>query len=176
MLTENNRKAELSYEYVRTLARAAGLACSEGHRRLLGSGVDVRLEIRERLDSQSQLQHFSLDFHLHATSRRPALVGSKLAASLEVERYDSLRGTTAGLPRFAVLLALPEEPENWLTVSVEELIERHSARWLCLQGAPETVSPSEINVLFPVWNVLTPAALREIARRVSLGGRFFHEQ
>jgi hypothetical protein len=181
MLTENNRKTELSYACLRRLAVDAGLTCSplEAYRDGAGaneSGVDVRLDIHERLDSQSLLTRFSLDFHLQATSRKLAVVNSKLAFSLEASRYERLRGTTVRVPSFVVLLTLPEEPESWLTVSAAELIANRGARWLCLRGAPETTHAAAIEVRFPVWNALTPAALREIARRVSVGGRFFHEQ
>jgi Domain of unknown function (DUF4365) len=176
VLDENNRKVELSYAYLHAVAARAGLACSHANGHPDGSGMDARLEVTQKLDSQSLLTQFSLEFQFKATSRKLAVVNSKLSFPLEVDRYDSLRDTAVGLPRFTVLLSLPEEPERWLTVSADDLIANRCARWLCLQGAPETSSMPETTVRFPVWNVLTPEALREIARRVSLGGRFFHEQ
>jgi hypothetical protein len=175
VLNENNRQAELSYAYLHGVAARAGFACFGTNGRPGVPAMGARLDVAERLDSQSLLTQFSLEFQFKATSRRLPVVDSKVSFPLEVDLYDSLRAT-AGLPRFTVLLSLPEEPERWLTVSAEELIAHRCARWVCLLGAPEASSRTETPVRFPVWNVLTPATLREIARRVSLGGRFFHEQ
>jgi hypothetical protein len=174
---ENNRRAELSHAYLHALAASAGFGCScDENRDPDGSCTTARLDIREQLDPQSSLRAFSVEFHLLAMAGQPAAVRSKLPCALEVDLYDRLRNTTAGVPRFMALLCLPEDPDSCLTLAAEDLIARRCARWLCLQGAPETPNTVETTVCVPVWNVLTPEALREIARRVSLGGRFFHEQ
>jgi hypothetical protein len=177
ILDENNRSAELSHAYLHALAASAGFSCScDENRDPDGSCTTARLNIREELDPQSSLREFSLEFHLLAIIGQPAPVRSKVPCALEVDRYDRLRNTTAVVPRFMALLCLPEDPDSCLTLCAEDLIARRCARWLCLQGAPETSNRVETTVRVPVWNVLTPEALREIARRVSLGGRFFHEQ
>jgi hypothetical protein len=176
LLNRHSSKAEVGHAYLRALAAKAGLACSDENRHSGGSGITARLDIREQLDPQSLLREFSLEFHLQAMTGQPSIANSKVSCSLEVDLYDRLRSTTAGVPRFMALLCLPEDPDSWHTLSAEDLIGRRCARWVCLQGAPETSNTVETTVRVPVWNVLTPEALREIARRVSLGGRFFHEQ
>ncbi|MDB6092039.1 MAG: hypothetical protein JWN85_4823 [Gammaproteobacteria bacterium] len=173
---ESNSKAEVSYAYLHALAATAGFACSCENGLPDGSGIMARLDIREQLDPQSLLQEFSLEIQLRTASAPLPIVNSKVAFSLEVDLYDRLRGTTEGAPRFMALLCLPEEAESGPTLSTEDLMKRRCARWVCLRGAPETSSTREMTVRVPVWNLLTPEALREIARRVSLGGRFFHEQ
>jgi len=87
-----------------------------------------------------------------------------------------LRSAGGEAPRFVVLLGLPTDFDGREASSAETLISQRCGRWLCLSGAPEPASNKTTPVRFPTWNVLTPAALREIARRVSLGLRFFHEQ
>jgi hypothetical protein len=174
---ENNSRAELSHAYLHALAATAGFNCSyEENRDLDASCTTARLDIREQLDPQSPLREFRLEFHLLAMIRQPTAVRSKIPCALEVDLYDRLRNTSAAVPRFMALLCLPEDPDSCLSLSAEDLIARRCGRWLCLRGAPETSDTVETTVRVPVWNVLTPEALREIARRVSLGGRFFHEQ
>jgi Domain of unknown function (DUF4365) len=171
-----DRKAALGYAYLQKLASEASFDCSLAGQHADGCGVDVLLHVREQLDLQARLNDFSLDFQLRATARGLPMVDNKLLFSLEVDRYDSLRSAVAERPRFIVLLSLPPEFGAGDELSAEDLIAQRRGRWLCLSGAPQASNTTATPVRFPAWNVLTPAALREIARRVSLGLRFFHEQ
>jgi hypothetical protein len=169
-------KANLGYEYLRRLASQASFACVLTGRHVDGKGSDARLDINEQLDPQARLRDFSLEFQVRVTPRDLPVVDSKLLFPLEVDRYDTLRNAAAETPRFVVLLSLPADLDGRDGDSAESLIAQRCGRWLCLSGAPAAAGTTATPVRFPTWNVLTPAALREIARRVSLGLRFFHEQ
>jgi hypothetical protein len=104
------------------------------------------------------------------------VVDQKLIFPLEVERYESLRSANGERPGFIVLLNLPTDYDGGDALLAEDLVANRLGRWLCLYGAPQTSNTAMTPVRFPIWNVLTPAALRELARRVSVGARFFHEQ
>jgi hypothetical protein len=173
---EGDRKARLGFEYLQALAVEAGFACFRVAQHSDGSGVDVRMDIRERLDPQARVTDFSLYWQLRATSRGLPVVDSKLLFSLEVDRYETLRSIAPDRPGFIVLLHLPVDFDGDATLAAEDLIAHRLGRWLCLAGAPQASNSTATPVRFPTWNVFTPAALREIARRVSLGARFFHEQ
>jgi hypothetical protein len=170
-----DRKGALGYAYFQSLAAQASFNCQLLGWHADGGGVDVQFQIREKLDPAAQTSDFSLEFQLRATARGLAVVDSKLLFSLESERYETLRNT-AEHPRFIVLLSLPSDFDDSSDISAEELLAHRRGRWLCLSGAPQAPSTTATPVRFPSWNLLTPAALREIARRVSLGSRFFHEQ
>jgi len=168
-------KAALGYAYLQILATRAGFGCCWISQHTDGCGVNARLDIRERLDPQARLTEFSLDFQLKANSRRLPVTDNKVVFSLEVERYEGLRAAPPERPQFIALLSLPQV-DDVSAVSAEELIVQRSGRWLCLSGAPPASNAPSVAVGFPTWNVLTPATLREIARRVALGSRFYHEQ
>jgi hypothetical protein len=172
----DHSKSTLGYAYLRMLASAASFGCTLIGRHSDGCGVDVLVHVRERLDTQARGSEFQLEFQLRATSRGLPIVDNKLLFALEADRYETLRSAVAERPRFVVLLALPTELDGGDPLSAEDLLARRCGRWLCLSGAPQAPSTATASVRFPTWNVLTPAALREIARRVSLGTRFFHEQ
>lgn len=104
---EDDRKARLGYDYLQKLAEQACFTCSRVLQHADGAGVDVRLEVREKLDPQARLTDFSLDFQLRATSRKAPVVDSKILFPLEVDRYESLRSTAPERPAFIVLLNLP---------------------------------------------------------------------
>jgi hypothetical protein len=173
---ENDSKLRLGRDYVRLLATQARFECSSLVEHTDGCGVDVRFEVREKLDGQARLTEFGLDFQLRTTSRKIPLVGSKLLFSLEVDRYETLRGVAQDRPSFIVLLNLPTDFDGSDALAAEDLVTHRIGRWLCLHGAPQTSHTTATPVRFPTWNVFTATALREIARRVSLGGRFYHEQ
>ena len=172
----DDTKASIGLEYLQILAAQASFGCSLVGRHADGGGVDVRFEICEQLDAQARLVEFSLEFQLRATSRGLPVVDSKLLFTLETERYETLRGAVLERPRFIVLLSLPNDLDGRDAISAEDLVANRRGRWLCLAGAPQAAHSTATSVRFPTWNVLTPATLREIARRISLGSRFFHEQ
>lgn len=173
---EDDRKVRLGRDYLRLLATEARFDCSSICQHSDNCGVDVRIEVRERLDAQARVTEFGLDFQLRATSRKIPVVDSKLLFPLEVDRYESLRGIAQDRPGFIVLLNLPTDFDGSDALAAEDLVTHRLGRWLCLHGAPQTSNTTATPVRFPTWNVFTAAALREIARRVSVGGRFFHEQ
>jgi Domain of unknown function (DUF4365) len=172
----DDSRASLGYAYLQKLASEASFACSLTGQHADGRGVDVLLHVREQLDPQSRLSDFTLDFQLRASSRGLPIVDNKFLFSIEVDRYETLRSAVAERPRFIVLLSLPTDFTGGDELSADDLIAHRRGRWLCLSGAPQAANTTATPVRFPTWNVLTPATLREIARRVSLGLRFFHEQ
>jgi Domain of unknown function (DUF4365) len=172
----DDSKAASGYAYLQMLASAASFGCTLVGRHVDGAGVDVLLHVHEQLDPQARWSDFYLDFQLRATSRGLPIVDNKLLFSLEVDRYETLRSAVAERPRFIVLLSLPTDFDGGDALSAEDLIAQRRGRWLCLSGAPAAPNTAATPVRFPTWNVLTATALREIARRVALGSRFFHEQ
>ena len=172
----DDSRARLGYEFLRLLAQEASFACARLKQHADGMGVDVRVEVREQLDPGARSANFSLDFQLRATCRKLPVVDHKLVFPLEIERYDALRSANSDRPGFIVLLNLPTDYDGGDSLLAEDLVANRLGRWLCLSGAPQTSSAAMTAVRFPTWNVLTPCALRELARRVSIGARFFHEQ
>jgi Domain of unknown function (DUF4365) len=172
----DDSRVRLGRDYLRLLAAHARFECSSICQHADGCGVDVRFEVREKLDAQARVTEFGLNFQLRATSRKIPVVDSKLLFPLEVDRYESLRGAAQDRPGFIVLLNLPTDFDGGDALAAEDLVTHRLGRWLCLHGAPQTSNTTATPVRFPTWNVFTGAALREIARRVSIGARFFHEQ
>jgi len=172
----DDTRSALGIAYLQALASQASLSCTLTGWHPDGAGVDALFHVREKLDPQARVQEFSIDFQLRATSRGLPIVDSKLLFSLEAERYETLRNAVAERPCFIVLLCLPTDLDELDALSGEDLVALRRGRWLCLAGAPQPSNTASIPVRFPTWNVLTPETLREIARRVSLGSRFFHEQ
>lgn len=172
----DDSRARLGYDFLRLLAQEASFTCARLRQHADGNGVDVRVEVREQMDLEARSSNFSLDFQLRVTCRKLAVVDHKLVFPLEVERYDSLRSANCDRPGFIVLLNLPTDYDGGDSLLAEDLVANRLGHWLCLSGAPQASNTAMTPVRFPTWNVLTSCALRELARRVSIGARFFHEQ
>jgi hypothetical protein len=166
---EKASKARLGYDYLRILCAQASFDCARILQHTDGCGVDARIEVREKLDPDARLTDFSLDFQVRATSRRMSVVDNKIVFPLEVDRYELLRSVVPDRPSFIVLVSLPTDFNDGDALAPEDLVTHRLGRWLCLSGAPQTSNTTATPVRFPTWNVLTSAALREIARRVSIG-------
>lgn len=169
MLNENDIKTELSYAYLHAVAAQADFGCTVAARHKDNSGVDAIVSIREQLDPASELTDFSLDFQLKATAAPLPLIDRSVSYSLDAAHYDKLRGTTYGTPKFLLVFCLPAVKANWLDVSAKRLVCQRCAYWVSLRSAAATDNVSSIAVYLPTENVLTPDALRQIARQVSLG-------
>jgi hypothetical protein len=169
VLTDNNRKAELSYAYLHAVAAASGFSCSYTNRHLDGCGVDAMVEINEKLDASAQLTEFYIPVQLKATSQDLTLVGDYYSWAIEVEQYDKLRTIQVSVPKLIVLLTLPIDANEWLHVTHESLMARHCARYTSVFGFPAAATPKSTTIRFAKSKVLTPQALREIARRIAIG-------
>ena len=65
---------------------------------------------------------------------------------------------------------MPDAEKDWLSCSAEQLVLRRCLRWTSLRNAPapERDGQETITVYLPETHVLTPDALRKLARTRSL--------
>ena len=105
---------------------------------------------------------------MKATTKQPAKEGGRFSYwPSDVEKYDELREPTGPLPTLLVVLFLPDNAVEWLTLDHESLVARRCAYWVCLWGAPKTANSSGATVYLPETNILTPDNLRDVIRRLS---------
>jgi hypothetical protein len=172
VLNENNRKAELSYAYLHAVAAAAGFSCFQTPRPLDNEGIDAQLDLSAKLDPESFLTDICIRIQLKATSQDLNIASGKLSFPLTIAHYDKLRSEKKGIPLLLVVLHLPPAEADWLQVTGDQLIAKRCGRWVSLRAAPASTHDTSQTVYLPVDNVLTPDALREIARRHSRGEVF----
>ena len=168
--TQNDIIEQLSYAYLHAVAAKAGFACEVVVSRLVdGAGVDARVSWKERFDEASVHTNADLRIQLKATTATPAKENGKFSYFLkDVERYDELRVPGGPFPTLLVVLFLPENALEWLTLDHNALMARRCAYWVSLWDAPATPNRSGVTVYLPEANILTPANLREVVRRLSL--------
>jgi hypothetical protein len=171
MLTDQNIEAELSYAYLHAVATRGGFSCEYRNRHLDGAGVDATVsEDGRKLASDSVLTAFALDVQLKTTYQELPEQDRRLSFVLSVPHYDKLRLTDVLAPRILVVLRLPRDPAEWLTISEDALIARRCAYWVSLRGAPASGNERNQTVYLPRDNVLSPQALTDLMTHLSRRG------
>lgn len=136
LLTATDREEALSRAYVAAVAAGAGYVTAEQD--FDRDGVDLQIRAGGSMRP-------SLDIQLKATINLGKPTNDEFRYPLKRRNYDLLRGQTM-VPRILVVLSLPEEKDNWLTVTAEELIMRRCAFWANLAGFPETKNRESVTI------------------------------
>lgn len=164
-LSDLDIESELSYAYLHAVAARAGMACTITGRHEDNRGVDARIVAWFR---DLPLREVDLKIQLKATVAQPVEKAGFLSFKLDkIRRYDDLRTEGVANPRILAVLFLPADSRNWLKHSAEELILRRCAYWVSLRGAPESANRDSVTVYIPSQQVLDPAGLDGLLRRIA---------
>jgi hypothetical protein len=132
-------------------------------------GWDAEADVYERLDEHSVLTDFKVKFQVKATRQDLTLGNGRFSFPLEVAHYNRLRAAgRSDAPTYLVVFHMPGGEDEWLHATPESLILRRCLRFVSLRNAPETNNQT-ITVYVPERSVLTPEALRRLARTRSMG-------
>ncbi len=151
LLTEPDQMEVLPQIYVRTLAATAGYLTSvpEPDR----GSLDLRLQAGGDYRP-------ALDLQLKATTTFPENPGSILSFQLSIKNYREL--SDRDTPRLLVILALPKERKQWISVTEQELVLRRRAYWLSLQQNYSEITDQEtVTVHIPLQNMLNIKTLQD---------------
>ncbi len=166
-LSNNDIEAELSYAYIHAVASKAGVGCKIGSRHDDNAGIDAELTgwgpfsgYREEIDVKVQLK---------ATKSEPiSHAGKYWSYSLKgISRYDDLRSETVSTPRILVVLFLPAEMDDWLTLDDTSLVLRKCAYWVSLRGARPSTNATSQTVYLPQSQRFDPKGLLELMEELS---------
>ena len=160
LLTGPDQKEGLSLAYVKALAARAGFLTGvpEPDR----DSVDVRI-------MAGGPRRPALDLQLKATADLAVAQDGFRRFRLRIKNYNDLRVETQ-TPRFLVVLDLPQDEAQWMTVTTEELVLRRRAYWVSLQrGHEEVMSQETVTVPIPEGNVFDVATLQTLMERSRSG-------
>ena len=160
LLSVQDREEALSRAYVRAVAAYAGYVTSECD--FDRDGVDLRINAGGAMRP-------AIDLQLKATINLAESRDGRYRFPLLRRNYVLLRDETQ-TPRLLVVLDLPKDEDQWMTMTTEEMVLRRCAYWLSLRGYPETDNTSSITVYIPRQNVLDVDSLRGLMERSRKGG------
>ena len=158
-MTSQNIESELSYAYLHAVCSKAGLSCKQGDRHDDGAGVDAEIIYRGPIN-HPYLREIQLNIQLKATTIQPAIFNGYFSYFLQgMKRYDKLRINDSFIYKILVVLFLPENSDEWLKCSEDELVMKNAAYWINLYGAPAVDTTTGTTIYIPAANILTPKAL-----------------
>ena len=161
-MTIQNIESELSYAYLHAVCSKARLSCKQGDRHDDGAGVDAEIIYRGELE-HPYLREVQLNIQLKATTTQPSIKDGHLSYFFQgINRYNKLRINDSPIYKILVVLFLPENPDEWLKCSADELVMKKAAYWVNLYGAPEANTTSGTTIDIPTSNILSPEALMNL--------------
>jgi hypothetical protein len=129
--------------YAHTVAARAGYTIAVYD--LDRDGIDLRIQAGGAMRPALELQ-------LKATINLQEPKDGALQFRLPSRNHNLLRLPTQ-TPRLLVVLNLPRDQRQWMTVTSDELIIRHRAYWANLSGRDETRNVDSITVPILMQNV-----------------------
>ena len=159
LLTTQDIEERLSVAYVLAITARAGYTTAV--RDLDRDGIDLSIQAGGSMRP-------ALDLQLKATINlgvpRDGAFGFRLAA-----RNHNLLCIPTQTPRLLVVLDLPRDRGQWMTVTQEELILRRRAYWVSLLGQNETENADSITVSIPEHQLLNVTSLQDLMEKSRSG-------
>lgn len=164
MMTLNDRKDLFSRAYVRAVASVAGYSASVPE--LDRDSVDLQLA---GVGGRGTVRSPYLDLQLKCTGA-DTLASDDFGLPLKIKNYDDLRATDVAVPRVLVVVVVPTDIGEWLSVSEEELIMRNCGYWHSLYGQPDTENAHTVTVLIDRSKLFDVAGLEGLMATAAAGG------
>lgn len=155
----NTQKSRFSLSYIEAVASHAGFQVEEVKVDL--DSVDGTLKadfgMRPRIEFQAKATAKDVvgDHHIHFP--------------LSIKNYDDLR-IEAINPRILIVLVMPQEIQQWVEQTSEELCLRHCAYWMSLKGELAKSNHYNFTVHVPLGNVFNSAQLTGMMQRTEATG------
>lgn len=159
----NQQKELFSKAYVRAVAAVAGFSVSQPE--VDDDSIDLKIVAR---GGEGVVFSPELNLQLKCTSR-DVLDGQFIRYPVRIKNYRDLI-VNSQVPRLLVVVLVPENLENWLQQSEDEMCMRHCAYWVSLRGQPERLNTANVTVELSRSNQFTVEALKSIMQRLSQGG------
>ena len=159
LLANTDREEALSCAYIHVVAAGAGYLL--GGMNFDRDGVDV--QIRAGGDMRP-----CLDVQLKATVNLGRADEGFFRYPLKRRNYDLLREQTM-VPRILVVLDLPRDEAEWVTVTTEQLVMRRCAFWASLAGLPDTNNKESVTVSIHKNNLFDVEGLKTLMERSRTG-------
>ena len=159
LLTSTDIEEALSRVYVQAVAAFAGYVTEA--RSFDRDGVDLGVKAGEPMCP-------AVDLQLKATVNLGETRDGHFHYALKIQNFEWLR-VPSQTPHLLVVLDLPRDQAQWLTVTADELVLRRSACWLNLSGQDETKNRSSITVHIPEQNLFNVDNLRMLMEQSRQG-------
>lgn len=167
-LSNTDIESELSYAYLHAVAAHARAGCHTANRASDGNGIDATLTSWGPFPDGGVLEEVDLKVQLKATSAEPIVKDGHISYFLKgVNRFDDLRSNVLAVHRILVVMFLPANTDEWLTISDDELSMKKCAYWVSLRGAAATTNERGATIYIPQAQIFNTPNLMGIFGKLS---------
>lgn len=162
-------KEDLSICYLKTIAAANGVALEQSYHDEDSTDVIIKkfLELEGGLKFNSQI---SVQLKSTSSLSQYSIGENEITYKLKVKNYNDLCATSA-MPSILVLFILPEDADEWVGWSEEELILKGQMFWLGLQGNEPSSNAVSVSVKIPKTNRLSKESIGILLIKAAKEGR-----
>jgi len=126
--------------------------------------VEIRLNDVNGVDATVHDGGIQTDWQLKGTSSPEySTDGTTLIFDLDVRTYKLFTGARNSSAYLGVVV-VPDEKDDWVSVTDDSLNLRHRAYWQKITGMPATSNASKVRIHLPIAQLLTVAAIKDIMR------------
>lgn len=166
-MNENLYEEDLSISYLRAIAAKAQIVFELRNRDVNSKDANLTKTITTpygQFDAELNVQ-------LKSTYSKSLYTdnGHEIVYTLKAKNYNDLcRKTTT--PIILCLLILPENKDEWVEQTSEDLTLRRCMYWLSLKGRLPTTNTSTCNVTIPKTNIVTAETLNHLLNKIAENG------
>ena len=158
------RKEQFSVAYIQAIAAQAGLNHSKDA--VDDDSVDVR--ISGKGFANAIIRNPKIEIQLKCTSQ-DVIKGDVIRFPLKLKNYDDLRGEDVAVPRYLMVLVVPENVDNWTHFTNNALILFNNCYWASLRYEAETKNTKTVTIEISVEQKLTTKSLKKLMELASRG-------
>ena len=167
-LSEQDVESELSYAYLHAVAAHASMTCHSSNRHQDNAGIDATITAWGPFGTSLWRNEVDMKIQLKSTIGILPIINEKMTYFLRgANQYADLITQRVATPRFLVVLCLPQDRIEWLTIDHESLALKRCAYWVSLRGAQPSTNTSGQTIRIPCNQILDPTALRTLAAAVA---------
>ena len=167
MITKQHRQEQLSRAYVHAVAAHAGLIFEPV---TTDYGVDGSIRVVQKREGRRLLCGHSLDVQLKATTNW-VFEDDEVVYDVEAKTYNDLVdrfNEPRGTPMVLILMCLPKDEVEWLSITTEQLILRHCCFW-CRIGGTRTSNTATQRIRIPRSHMLDQISVGKLLGKVKKG-------
>lgn len=163
MLSKNDIKEELSYAYLHAIAAKVGYSCDRPSKDR--DSIDAQVKARFKEAEEVEFTSPEISFQLKATSTIE-IQENKFQFDLPMKNYKDLKKAHP-FPRLLMILILPPDENQWLSVEPEQLIARTCAYWCNIKPLSDVTNETTKRIDIYTSNILALESLVELMKKSS---------
>ncbi len=167
MLPDTSIQEGLSFSYIKAVANIAGYQIDFPKTDFGTDAFICELKTREDGRTTNAGGYPSVLFVQIKSTHNFRESDTHISYDLRNKNYNDLTDTSTFAPKILVVLCMPEDKNEWVRHSVEELILKKCAYWTYLGGQPSVANTESTTVVHISKNrVFSPAMLETIMTKI----------